>query len=47
MFKDNAKAFCSLCIDTQKMHALIGETKVDWRAGIRRQIETLAPDLLR
>jgi hypothetical protein len=29
------------------MHSLIGETKVDWRDGIRRQIENLAPELLR
>ena len=46
-FKDNPKAFGSLCIDTQKMHELIGETRVDWRDGIRSQIEHLAPDLLR
>jgi UDP-glucuronate 4-epimerase len=46
-FKDNPKAFGSLCIDTQKMHSLIGATRVDWREGIRRQIETLAPQLLR
>ena len=47
VFKDNPKAFGSLCIDTQKMHGLIGETRVDWREGIRRQIENLAPQLLR
>ena len=46
-FQDNAKAFGSLCIDLEKMHGLIGETKVDWRHGIRRQLENLAPDLLR
>jgi UDP-glucuronate 4-epimerase len=46
-FQDNPKAFGSLCIDTHKMHTLIGETKVDWRDGIRRQIEKLAPQLLR
>jgi len=45
-FKDNPKAFGSLCIDTQKMHSLIGETRVDWREGIRRQIKHLAPQLL-
>lgn len=45
-FQENPKAFGSLCIDTQKMHELIGETKVDWRDGIRRQIENLAPELL-
>jgi UDP-glucuronate 4-epimerase len=47
VFKDNPKAFGSLCIDTQKMHGLIGETRVDWREGVRRQIENLAPQLLR
>ena len=46
-FQDNPKAFGSLCIDTQKMHSLIGETKMEWREGIRRQLENLAPELLR
>ena len=31
----------------KEMHELIGPTKVDWREGIRRQIENLAPDLLK
>jgi len=47
VFKDNPKAFGSLCIDTHKMHGLIGETRVDWHEGVRRQIENLAPQLLR
>lgn len=46
-YQDNPKAFGSLSIDTTKMHSLIGPTKVHWRDGIRRQIETLAPQLLR
>jgi UDP-glucuronate 4-epimerase len=46
-FQDNPKAFGSLCIELEKMHSLIGETSVDWRVGIRRQIENLAPELLR
>ena len=46
-FQDNPQAFGSLCIDTRKMHELIGETRVDWREGIRSQIEHLAPELLR
>tara|TARA_B110000503_G_scaffold38738_2_gene63650 strand:- start:30920 stop:31849 length:930 start_codon:yes stop_codon:yes gene_type:complete len=46
-FQDNPKAFGSLCIDTQKMHSLIGETKVDWRDGIRQQLQNLAPELLK
>jgi UDP-glucuronate 4-epimerase len=46
-FQDNPKAFGSLCIDTQIMHELIGETTMEWREGIKRQIENLAPQLLR
>lgn len=45
-FQDNPKAFGSLCIDLEKMHSLVGETSVDWREGIRRQIQNLAPELL-
>ncbi len=47
VFKDNPEAFGSLCIDTERMHEQIGETSVDWRDGIRSQLEHLAPDLLR
>ena len=47
VFQDNPEAFGSLCIDTQKMHSLIGETRVDWRDGILSQVQHLAPDLLR
>jgi len=47
VFQDNPRAFGSLCIDLDRMHSLIGPTSVDWRDGIRRQIENLAPDLLR
>jgi UDP-glucuronate 4-epimerase len=46
-FRDNPQAFGSLCIDTTRMHELIGETRVDWRDGIRSQVEHLAPELLR
>lgn len=47
VFKDNPKAFGSLCIDLGRMHELVGETSVDWREGIRRQLENLAPEVLR
>ena len=47
IFKDNPATFGSLCIDTTKMHELIGETSVDWRTGIKRQLEALAPELLK
>lgn len=46
VFKDNAKAFGSLAIDTEKMHELIGSTKVDWRDGVRSQLQHLAPEVL-
>jgi hypothetical protein len=45
-FSDNPQAFGSLTIDTGRMHELIGPTRVDWRDGIRSQIEHLAPELL-
>ncbi len=47
VFRENPRAFGSLCIDTEKMHALIGETRVDWREGILSQVRHLAPELLR
>jgi nucleoside-diphosphate-sugar epimerase len=46
VFKENPKAFGSLCIDTTRMHELIGETSVNWQEGIKRQIKALSPDLL-
>ncbi len=47
VFNENPKAFGSLCIDTTRMHELIGPTVVDWKTGIRRLVEKLAPELLR
>jgi nucleoside-diphosphate-sugar epimerase len=47
VFRENPHAFGSLCIDTARMHELIGPTAVDWKSGIRRMVESLAPDLLR
>jgi len=46
-FQDNPKAFGSLCIDTARMHELIGETRVDWRDGVRSLVENLAPELIK
>ncbi len=45
-FADNPRAFGSLCTDLTRMHSLVGETKVDWRNGIRGMVEALAPELL-
>lgn len=47
VFNKTPKAFGSLAIDTTKMHDLIGETSVDWRDGIKRQLESLCPELLK
>lgn len=47
VFALNEKAFGSLAIDTEKMHDLIGPTRIDWRDGIRSQVESLAPELLK
>jgi len=47
VFNETTSAFGSLAIDTTRMHELIGETRVDWRDGIRRQLAALAPELLK
>jgi UDP-glucuronate 4-epimerase len=47
VFNETTRAFGSLCIDTTRMHELIGATRVDWRDGIRRQLQALAPQLLK
>lgn len=47
VFNKTETAFGSLCIDTSKMHNLIGPTKVDWKDGIKSMIQALAPELLK
>ena len=47
VFNETPTAFGSLCIDTTWMHELVGPTRVDWKDGIRRLVQSLAPDLLR
>jgi UDP-glucuronate 4-epimerase len=46
VFNETSQAFGSLSIDTTRMHELIGETSVDWKQGVRRLVESMAPDLL-
>jgi nucleoside-diphosphate-sugar epimerase len=46
VFNDNPQAFGSLCIDTTRMHDIIGPTAVDWRDGIKGMVQSLAPDML-
>jgi len=45
-FRDDPEAFGSLCLDTTRMHELIGPTRVDWREGIVRMVRCLAADAL-
>jgi UDP-glucuronate 4-epimerase len=47
VFRHNPQAFGSLCIDTTLMHELIGPTDVDWKTGVRRLVESLAPELIK
>jgi UDP-glucuronate 4-epimerase len=47
VFNENPQAFGSLCIDTTLMHDLIGPTAVDWKTGVRRLVESLAPELIK
>ncbi|MCC6766720.1 MAG: NAD(P)-dependent oxidoreductase [Deltaproteobacteria bacterium] len=46
-FTEDPQAFGSLRLDTDRMHALIGPTRVAWREGILRLVRALAPDALR
>jgi UDP-glucuronate 4-epimerase len=45
-YLDNIWFFGSLCTDLTRMHSLVGDTKVDWREGIRSMVQALAPELL-
>lgn len=44
--RDDPEAFGSLCLDPERMHALVGPTRVAWRDGILRMVRALAPDAL-
>jgi nucleoside-diphosphate-sugar epimerase len=46
-FRENPQAFGSLSIDTTRMHALIGPTRVDWREGVLSMARALSPQLLK
>jgi len=47
VFRENPEAFGSLSVDTTLMHELLGPTSVDWKTGVRRLVQSLAPELLR
>lgn len=44
-FLTTDRAFGSIQLDMTRMHELVGRTRVPWRDGIRRMIETRHPDV--
>ncbi len=46
-FEYTEQSLGSVVLDPSRMHEKLGRTKVEWRDGIRRMIETLNPELLR
>lgn len=46
-FERTEKTIASLPLDTTRMHELVGPTRVGWREGMRRLVESRAPELLR
>lgn len=46
-FTPSEQTLASLPLDTQRMHELVGPTRVGWREGIRRMVEARNPELLR
>ena len=46
-FASSEATIAGLPLDTTRMHELVGRTKVHWRDGIRRLIETRNPELLK
>lgn len=47
VFEYSEKAHTPLWPDTRYMHEVLGETKVDWKEGMRRMIEKRYPHLLK
>jgi len=46
-FTPSEQTLASLPLDTQRLHELVGPTRVGWREGIRRMVEARNPELLR
>jgi nucleoside-diphosphate-sugar epimerase len=46
-FHETQAAFGSLILDLDRMHEIVGKTRVSWRDGIRRMLEVRSPELLR
>lgn len=47
IFTEDDNAFGSLQIDTEKMHAQIGPSQMNWQVGIRNMLENLAPEAIK
>ncbi len=45
-FREDPETFGSLCLDTTRMHELVGPTRVAWRDGVLRMVRRLAADAL-
>ena len=46
-YKESDQAFGSLWFEPEKMHELVGPTRVDWREGMERMVQSLAPQMLK
>lgn len=46
-FKLTTTAFGSLTLDTSKVEAIYGKSKVDWKDGVYRLVKNLKPELLK
>ena len=46
-FQETEATIASLPVDVERMHALLGPTRVAWRDGLRRLVEARMPELLR
>ncbi len=47
VFNETDSALAGLPIDLRAMHDAIGETKTDWRTGIKCMMESMLPDMLK
>jgi UDP-glucuronate 4-epimerase len=39
------RTITSVAVDVSRMHALVGETKVPWRDGMRRMVRARHPEI--
>ena len=46
-FAETEATVAALPVDLTRMHERVGGTEVPWKDGMRRLVESLAPELLR